>query len=97
MLNWFDTQESNRFARELAHDLMSQLRTSAGKKDAKFTVKAEKALIKADGRVREFKSRERLNFYKRSKLANTFLWALKDAGCPADYATELTEWLTYRL
>ena len=26
-----------------------------------------------------------------------FLWTLKDAGCPEDYANQLTDWLTLRL
>ena len=97
MLTWFDTRESDRFARELAQELLADLGVSAERKEAKFTAKAEKALIKADGKVRGFTSRERMNFYKRSKLANSFLWALRDGGCPKDYANELTEWLTLRL
>ena len=97
MLSWFDTRESVRFGRELAEELMSTLSAKAGVRDAKFMVKAEKALIRADGKVRDFRLRERMNFYKKSKLANTFLWTLRDGGCPPDYATELTEWLTLRL
>jgi len=97
MLQYFNTRNSDRFARELAQELMTELGASIGKKDAKFTAKAEKALVRADGKVRSFKAKERLNFYKRSKLANAFLWALKDGGCPPDYASELTEWLTLRL
>jgi hypothetical protein len=97
MLKWFDTRESLRFGRELAQDLLGELASSAKNRDAKFTAKAEKALVKADRKVHAFTAREPMNFYKRSKLANTFLWALKDGGCPDDYANELTEWLTMRL
>jgi len=61
------------------------------KNDAKFTAKAEKALLRADQRVREFKATERMNFYKKAKLANAFLWALKDSGCPQDYANKLPD------
>jgi hypothetical protein len=97
MLQYFNTQHTDRFARELAKELMSELGGSIGKKDAKFAVKAEKVLIAADRKVQQFKAGERMNFYKRSKLANTFLWTLKDGGCPGDYAKQLTEWLTFRL
>jgi hypothetical protein len=97
MLQYFNTQDTDRFARELAKELMSELGSSIDKKDAKFAVKAEKVLINADRRVQQFKASQKMNFYKRSKLANTFLWTLKDVGCPGDYAKQLTEWLTYRL
>lgn len=97
MLNWFATAEAERFAKDQAGYILSQLRGAMDKRDAKFTVKAEKTLIRVDRSVQEFRAREKMNFFKRSKLANTFLWALKDGGCPEDYARELTEWLTYRL
>ena len=97
MLSWFSTSESVRFGEELAADLMSELAGSTGKADAKFTAKAERALVRADQRVREFKMRERLNVYKKGKLANAFLWKLKDSGCNAEYANQLTDWLSVRL
>jgi hypothetical protein len=77
--------------------VLSELSASVHKRDAKFAARAEKVLIRVDRQVQEFRSRQRLNFYKRSKAANTFLWALKDGGCPPEYASELTEWLALRL
>ena len=97
MLHWFTTATSEAFARELGQQLLQELQSTAGKRDAKFTAKAEKVLTRADTRVRQFAAAERMNFYKRAKLANAFLWTLKDGGCPDDYAQELTEWLTFRL
>ena len=97
MLSWFDTRASVAFARELAQELLTTLVSSTEARDAKFKVKAEKALIRADGKVRDFRRSHRMNFYKKSRLANTFLWTLRDGGCAPEYATELTEWLTLRL
>jgi hypothetical protein len=97
MLNWFSGAEAKRFGKELAQFLLRELSTSQRKTDAKFAMKAEKALLQADRRVREFTARERMNVYKKGKLANAFLWTLKDGGCPADYAKELTEWLSFRI
>jgi hypothetical protein len=96
MLKWFDARPSVAFGQELARELLDAL-GAAGTRDAKFAAKAEKALIRADGKVRDFRRTQPMNVYKRSRLANAFLWALKDGGCPDDYARELTEWLTYRL
>ena len=76
---------------------MGELAGRLDARDAKFTAKAEKTLVKAARQLQDFKARQPLNFYTRSKLANAFLWALKDAGCPPAYADELAEWLTLRL
>ena len=97
MINWFSAAEPERFGKELAAFVLAGLAASAGKGQGKFTVKAEKILVQADQRVRDFKARERMNVYRRGKLANAFLWALKDGGCPPEYANELTEWLSFRL
>ena len=97
ILDWFSAGEAKRFGRDLGQYLLGELSTSTRKTDAKFALKAEKVLIQADRRVRQFTAREPMNAYKRAKLANAFLWTLKDGGCPPDYAKELTEWLSFRL
>jgi hypothetical protein len=97
VFKWFAVAESERFGKELATFILSELKGSLDKRDAKFAARAEKVLVRADQRVQAFKARERLNFYKKAKLANVFLWTLKDAGCPEGYANELTDWLTVRL
>lgn len=97
MFSWFSTSESVRFGKELAAFVLEELTDATGKADAKFTAKAEKALQRADQRVREFKARERMNVYKKAKLANAFLWTLRDSGCSQEYADKLTDWLSVRL
>lgn len=97
MFSWFSSSESVRFGNELATFVLSELSASSEKADAKFTAKAEKALLRADQRVQEFKARERMNVYKKAKLANAFLWTLKDNGCSEEYANKLTDWLSVRL
>lgn len=97
MFSWFSSSESVRFGNELATFVLSELSASSEKADAKFTAKAEKALLRADQRVQEFKARERMNVYKKAKLANAFLWTLKDSGCSEEYANKLTDWLSVRL
>lgn len=98
MFDWFKTQASVDFGQELARELLQTLGGASERaRDAKFATKVEKALVRADRKVREFRSRERMNVLKKSKLANSFLWALRDGGCSPEYARELTEWLTYRL
>lgn len=97
MFSWFSSSESVRFGKELAAYVLVELSGSTGKADTKFAAKAEKALLRADQRVRDFKARERLNIYKKAKLANAFLWTLRDSGCSQEYANQLTDWLSVRL
>jgi hypothetical protein len=96
-IKWLDATEASRFGSELAGSILDELSGTLQKRDAKFTAKAGKVLVKAARRIEQFKTRESLNFYKKSKLANSFLWTLKDRGCPQAYTEELTQWLTVRL
>ena len=97
MFSWLSTQASEQFGKELATSLLSELTGLVSKSDAKFSAKAEKVLALADTRLQAFKQQERLNFYKKAKLANAFLWSLRDSGCPTEYANRLTDWLSVRL
>jgi hypothetical protein len=97
VLKWFSAAETESFGKELAAFIVSELKGSLHKRDAKFGAKADKTLQRAAAKVQEFKAREPMNFYKKAKLANAFLWGLKDAGCPEDYANQLTDWLTVHL
>ena len=97
MLRWFDATEADRFAKELALFVMQELSGVASQKDAKYRARLEKTLSRAAGKVHEFKAAHPLNVYKKSRLANTFLWSLKDRGCADAVASELTDWLTLRL
>lgn len=98
MFSWFDTRACEAFASELAAFMLNELQSrTAEKSSGKFSAKAQRTLNKATSKIVVFKSANPMNFYKRSKLANVFLWTLKDGGCSEDYATELTQWLTLRL
>ena len=96
-ITWFDSKDAEAFARDLAKFIISELAGRMNARDAKFTARAEKTIAKAARQLQDFKARNALNLYTRSRLANAFLWALKDEGCPTEYADELTEWLTLRL
>lgn len=93
----FGSAEGDTLARELAAQLLQQLGNAADRGDKKFQARAGRALNTADQRIAAFKKAHRLNWLQRSRTSNTFLWALKDGGCPDAYARELTEWLVARL
>jgi hypothetical protein len=96
-LKILDAKAAEAFGAELATFIMKELSHSVHKRDKKFMGKAARIMVQAARKVDEFKKKEALNLYKKGKLANAFLWGLKDAGCPPDYTDELTQWLTVRL
>lgn len=97
MFQWFSSTESVRFGKELADFVLGELAATSAKDEAKFAAKAERVLLRAEQRLQEFKGRERLNVYKKAKLANSFLWTLRDKQCSPEYANELTHWLNRRM
>jgi hypothetical protein len=97
LLKWFASAPAETFGQELAAFILAELRGSLDKPGAKFEARAAKVLAQVERRVAEHRAREPLNMWKKSRLANAFLWALKDGGCPPAYADQLTEWLTVRL
>lgn len=97
MFDWLNGKPAEAFGQELAKFVMEEIPGAERVREGKFAAKALKTLERADRRVADFKKQHPLNVYKRAKLANGFLWGLKDAGCPQAYADQLTEWLSFRL
>jgi len=95
--SWFDGKEAEAFGRQLAKFIVDELKGEMHAKDQRYKNKAEKVLANAARQVKDFRAEHSLNVFKKAQLANVFLWALQDGGCPKDYADELTEWLTVRL
>jgi hypothetical protein len=97
ILSWFDAKEVQQFGDGLARFIMKELPADDKIKEGKFAVKTQRTLKNAAQKVQRFKTQNSLNVYKKAKLSNAFLWGLRDAGCPQDYADELTRWLTLQL
>jgi hypothetical protein len=96
-IGWLDASEGEAFAKGLANKLSEDMAGAASASDAKYRSKLDKALTRLQRQVEQFKATHRLNFYKKSRMANAFLWTLKDKGYPPEVAAELTDWLTLRL
>lgn len=98
MLKWFDTKESDDFARSLAKDIEARIplvslegykRGDAGKH--------AKSLQLVHGRVAKFRQANRLNIYKTAKIGNVLKWELKEAGYPEDFVDQITKDVVVRL
>jgi hypothetical protein len=97
LFGWFRTSDAEAFGKELAAFMVAELEGKLATLDVKGKKKADKAMIKAERKVQDFRARHSLNFYKKSKAANAFLWELKEAGWPPQVANQMTDWLTMRL
>jgi hypothetical protein len=89
--------QASRFGVELADFMLAQLAGLPHERDAKSARKVDRILAQAAQQVQVFKKAEPLNFYKKARLSNSFLWQLKDKGLAPDHADELTEWLSRQL
>lgn len=96
-VSWFDGREAEAFGRQLAKFIVDELKGEMNAKDQRYKNQAEKVLAKAARQLKDFRTGHSLNFYKKSRLANAFLWTLKDEKFPSEYADQMTEWLTVRL
>jgi hypothetical protein len=97
-LGWFRTSDAEAFGHDLADFMIRELEGKlTSSLDAKAKKKAERVMRLAEGRVQDFRAKHSLNFFKRAKAANAFLWKLKDAGWPLPAANQMTDWLTMRL
>ncbi|MBE7367423.1 hypothetical protein [Ramlibacter pallidus] len=97
IFSWFRVGEAEAFGRELAAFMVQEHRGELDALNVKQTKRATKVMVKATRKIQEFRATHRLNVYQKSKLANAFLWQLKDGGWPPEYAEQVTEWLTLQL
>lgn len=97
LFGWFRAGEAKAFGQELAAFLVKEFQGDLGALHPKGRKRADKALAKAAEKVQAFRSTHRVNVYRKSQLANAFLWSLKEAGWPEQDASRMTDWLTLRL
>lgn len=79
--NWFNTDEVDEFARSLAQDLAGRLplpATANGKKLPPERLNNTREAVQV--RASAFARKQRVNWYKKAHLINTFKWALREAG-----------------
>lgn len=98
MLKWFDTRESEEFARSLSKDILAKIPPASlsnyKRGDAR---KHAKSLQSLHDRIEKFRQGARLNIYKTAKLGNTLKWELKEAGYPDEFADQITKDVVVRL
>lgn len=97
VFSWFDASESKRFAVALAESFMEKDAQEQPDSKKKSVLKKQKLLNTVFQEVNTFKNQYKPNLYKKAQFANTFKWALKDAGYEDTYIDEFVKEIMLRL
>jgi hypothetical protein len=90
-IKWLDTGEVDRFAQWVVAELTQRLpAASLGPADKKLTDRVRRMNEIVSERARALAVGERLNFYKRARLANKVKWGLREAGYPEAFVDTFT-------
>lgn len=97
IFDWLNTEQEEKFAKELAAQFMEKLPPSGVLGVKKEKTKKIDAFNQLFRNADQYKREHKLNFYKKSVFGNSFQWALIEAGFSRDFAKELTTELLLRL
>ncbi len=90
MIRWFDANEHQQFAAQLAAVVIENLPLVPGAKRPKKASPHE-VVRKMVQRITDFRAKCPTNVYQKAKLANAFRWKLTEAGYEAGFADELAK------
>lgn len=89
VLGWFDTRASEDFAARMAREIQQSMPPSDEAPGKKEAGKRAKKIERIATQAKDFSKSNRLNFYKKAKLANTLKWSLKEAGYSDVFVREM--------
>ena len=93
MFSFFNASSAKEFGAELARFYMERMPLDVLLRDKRFAAKSLKLMDQMGIRVKAYRNKDNLNFYKVAQMGNAFKWALKDAGYEDAYIDKLTQWL----
>jgi len=97
MFGWFNAKKAEEFGTSLAQILIEKMPPGRMLEKSKLSSKTEYILVQLLAKIDEFKKIEKLNLYKKAKIANSFKWTLKDGGFEEAFNEKLVEWLVTHL
>jgi hypothetical protein len=80
VLGWFNTRAVEDFGISIAREIQDSMPPSDEAPGKKEAGKRAKKIERLATQAQAFSRDNRLNFYKKAKLANTLKWSLKEAG-----------------
>jgi hypothetical protein len=97
VLGWLDTGAAVDFANATAAEIRRLIPPSDAEPSRKEIGKRMKKLERIVLNARAFSKRNRLNFYKKARLANTLRWSLASAGYSNQFVREVVQLVTVNL
>ena len=94
MLNWFKAGDAKKFGLSIAQFYIDRV-PNEKKTDKKSRQKEQEVIEKMVQQINQFKAQHKMNLYKTAQLANTFKWALKEAGYDSAEIERLTKLLIH--
>jgi hypothetical protein len=91
LFDWFDAKEVSLVGIKLAEDLSNELAKVNNKHSKKEVVNRAKVIQKVFSQFDQFKQKNKLNFYKKSKLINEFRWRLAEIGQENEFVEIMTK------
>jgi hypothetical protein len=86
MFKWFDTQDTDNFAKAMAEELMGRVPAAiAGGQKTVAETRLRNAHDAIIARAAAHARRHKLNWYQRARLGNTFRWLLLDKGYDKEF------------
>ena len=90
LFGWFDTSESNTFAKALAEDLTSRVPLDGVQRGAIAPDRLRNAHEAIMTRSSAFARTHKLNWYTKAHLGNTFRWILQEKGYDKEFVDTWT-------
>ena len=94
---WLDTRSVVAFAEQTSAEIGKLIPIGELGHNRKKVGKRKKGLERVVMNAKAFSANNKLNFYKRAKLANTLQWKLKEAGYPAEFVRDVVEMVVFNL
>ena len=97
MFGWFKTGPADAFGKELAAFFIERFKGLENASSKKHTEKIQQILLKMSLKVDVFKAEHKPGITQKAKLANSFRWALQDAGLDKAQLEDVVAWLTRKM
>jgi len=91
MLSWFNARDAQQFGTTLADFFIDRIPPEESGKKNKADAKRQEVMQKMLQQIQIYKVNNKLNIFKKAKLANSFKWKLLDANFDPEFVDELTK------
>jgi hypothetical protein len=85
------------FALSLSEEFINAYALEKDKPSKKDEKKLAKANIALSNKITQFRMENKLGIYKKARIGNKFMWALREHGFDKEFAEDVTKKLLHKL